>query len=147
MEDIVKLEAVDSLCIGKTEMSLQRLKKLCRDNDYYVRYFAIQSYLDVYVRIHGQNAEERQSLAAFYLQLQSEEDADLARLAVYRGLFLCGNSDALENIVSFLADTIEKNDNSIISPALNILSEMIDNLPNDVRKQVEQYLREIDLTI
>lgn len=136
-DDIVKLEAVDSLCIGKTEMSLQRLKKLCRDDDYYVRYFAIQSYYDVYVRIHGRAMEAKQSLATCLQKLLIEEEAGLARLAIYKGLFLCGNSDALENIVSLLADAIKKNDNSIISPALNILRETTDNLPNDVREQLD----------
>lgn len=139
-EDIVKLEAVDSLCIGKTEMSLQRLKELCQDNDYYVRYFAIQSYYDVYTRIYEQAAEAKQSLATFLQQRLIEEDAGIVKLALYKGLLLCGNSGALENIVSLLADAIKKNDNSIISPALNILQETIDNLPNDLRKQVEDYL-------
>ena len=142
-EDIVKLEAVDSLCIGKTEMSLQRLKKLCRDDDYYVRYFAIQSFCDVFTRIHGQTAEAKQILITFLQKLIIEEEAGLVRLAIYKGLFLCGDSDASAKIVSLLVDAMKKNDNRFISPALNILCEMTDILPNDLRKQVEFYMGEI----
>lgn len=142
-EDIVKLEAVDSLCIGKTEMSLQRLKKLCRDDDYYVRYFAIQSFCDVFTRIHGQTAETKQILITFLQKLMIEEEAGLVRLAIYKGLFLCGDSDASAKIVSLLVDAMKKSDNRFISPALNILREMTDILPNDLRKQVEFYMGEI----
>lgn len=101
-EDIVKLEAVDSLCIGKTEMSLQRLKKLCRDDDYYVRYFAIQSFCDVFTRIHGQTAEAKQILITFLQKLIIEEEAGLVRLAIYKGLFLCGDSECIsQNRIAF----------------------------------------------
>ena len=60
--EIVRLEAGDSLCIGKELFTVQRLEKLCGNSDAVMRQFALQSHFDVFINVFGHTEETRKDI-------------------------------------------------------------------------------------
>ncbi len=142
--EIVQLEAIDSLSIGKTIKSMQRLVMLLKSNDYYIRYFAVQSLYDIY-RNSGFDSENKDLdfLVKIRCELEKEEN-DLVRIALYKVAYLCGENEALAAIIRILIRAIEECNHSLISPALNILDEILEEPSSMLGTEISPFLDKLD---
>lgn len=125
-DEVVRLEAIDSLSAGRSMMSLQRLEQLCRHDDGYVRFFALQSHYDVYRKICGESEESKESYLRYLRGLGPEEDGTLPALAVKKLQYLCGSREGLTEIIKALSEALKTGNYSLVSPALNILVEIVE---------------------
>jgi HEAT repeat protein len=98
-EELVRTNACDSLCVGRSMEVEQRLYEVAgRDKSYLVRGYAWMSYVDV-VRATGRNqAYARENLARASV---AERNA-WTKSAIYRGQVLLGEADALDGLVKQL---------------------------------------------
>lgn len=141
-DEVVRLEAVDSLSIGKTKASLQRLKRLCESSDPYIRFFAVQSHYDVYINIY--NHDNMIDYLETVKKALEKEDSQLVKLALYKVAYICGESGAFAKMVSILINSIKDCNHSLISPALNMLNEVIEEPSHELESALKLYLSKLD---
>ncbi len=142
-DELVRLEATDSLSIGKTLSSLQRLEMLCYSSDCYIRFFAIQSHYDVYMNLYENEDKKSEYLNLVIRLLQTERNL-LVKLALYKVCFLCGDENALKQIADILINAIKTSDYSLISPALNLLDEVIDEHSKEFIEPIFPFINKLD---
>ena len=137
-DDIVRLEAVDSLSIGRTEGSLQRLERLSKSSDFYIRYFAVQSHYDVYVNMW--NCDDAAKYLTYIKNQIEEEESLLVKLALYKIAYLCGECSAFDELVAILIHALQVCNYSLISPALNMLDEIIEEPSHELGEAIRPFL-------
>lgn len=131
-EYVVTLNAVDSLCIGKTLKSLQRLDALVSDEDYMIRGYAVMSYCDVYLNMYGQIEENVLNKLRSGL---SEEANDWTRAIILEMLYLYDSEEYLDNLLSLLYKCVEKQEYEAVWCIINIFAEIVreDNRANIIK--------------
>ena len=137
-DEIVRLEAVDSLSIGKTEASLQRLERLSESSDFYIRYFAVQSHFDVYVNIWS--CDDAANYLPRIKKQMEEEESLLVKLALYKIACLCGECGAFDKIVDILTHAMQGCNYSLISPALHMLDEIMEEPSHELGEAIRPFL-------
>lgn len=140
-DDIVKLEAVDSLAISKCQLSLQRLKQVCYSGDSYLRFYAIQSYCDVFFNIHKCEPNYKDELLKTLKEYEALEMDSSVMAAIYKCKAICGDKQAVFALMQMHTRAVEDRNFHLISPVFNLISELTDYLENeDVLKEIDEYL-------
>lgn len=123
--EIVKLEAIDSMCIGKSEMTLKRLAFLCNDESCTVRQFAFQSHYEVYMNINGYTQYSKGNYLKWLQSFEFNEKADIVVMVMQKLKFLCGDRQALDIMIDVLIGAINQKKWGLVSPLLYMLQEII----------------------
>ena len=140
-DDIVKLEAVDSLAIGNSQLSLQRLKQICYSDDPYLRFYAIQSYCDVFLNIHKCEPDYKDELLETLKEYDTLEMDSSVMAAIYKCNAICGEKQSVFTLMQMHTKAIEERNFRLISQIFNLISELTDYLEDeDVLKEIGEYL-------
>ena len=124
--DIVRLNAVDSLCIGKQLKSLQRLEYLFDDSDYLIRGYAVLSHFDVTVNIYGENYNVDNRYIDLMKGLLASEESVWVRVCIFNNLYLCGCEPGLDKIADILDEAAGDGDFEVVWCVLHTLDELVD---------------------
>lgn len=127
---IVRLNAVDSLCIGKSKKTLRRLYMLTKSKDELIRMYAYQSSNDI---IRNRNIREETSRYLRWIQggVLEKDSSDKVKLAMYGELYKMGFGKYLARFDTIVKKQIEWKDNSEVWLILNILEDIMDDADYD----------------
>ena len=124
--DIVRINAVDSLCIGKQLKSLQRLESLFEDDDYLIRGYAVLSHFDVTVNIYGENYNVDNRYIDLMESLLASDTPAWVKVCIFNNLYLCGCEPVLDKIADILDKAAENSDFEVVWCVLHTLDELVD---------------------
>ena len=124
-KDIVRLNAVDSLCIGKHLKSLQRLKSLFKDDDYLIRGYAISSHFDVSMNIYGRKFNANNKYVDLMKKLLKSEASPWVEVSIYHNMYLCGLEAGLGKIAYILEEAAQNGDFEVVWCVLHTLDELL----------------------
>lgn len=138
-DDIVKLEAIDSLAAGESLLSLQRLQQICSDEDPYSRFFGFQSYCDVFLNRFSLSRKEE--LLNMLKEYEKQESDSSVMAAIYKCKAICGDKQSVFTLMQMHTKAVEERNFHLISPVFNLISELTDYLEDeDVLKVIDEYL-------
>lgn len=123
--DIVRINAVDSLCIGKQLKSLQRLESLFEDDDYLIRGYAVLSHFDVTVNIYGENYNVDNRYIDLMESLLASDTPAWVKVCIFNNLYLCGCEPVLDKIADILDKAAENSDFEVVWCVLHTLDELM----------------------
>lgn len=123
--DIVRINAVDSLCIGKQLKSLQRLESLFEDDDYLIRGYAVLSHFDVTVNIYGENYNVDNRYIDLMESLLASDTSAWVKVCIFNNLYLCGCEPVLDKIADILDKAAENSDFEVVWCVLHTLDELM----------------------
>ena len=115
---LVRASACDSLYFSIAQETLQALKRSAQDNRYLVRGYAILSVGDVQRNIKVNN----KSTVDFLKDIEKKEKSRWVKTAVYRSMFILGETSYFKKLVNTINDINYKNR----SFALNLIGQIID---------------------
>lgn len=124
-KDIVRLNAVDSLCIGRQLKSLQRLESLFKDDDYLIRGYAILSHFDVSMNIYGREFNTNNKYVDLMKKLLSSEESTWVEVSIYHNIYLCGFETGLCKIAYILDEAARGGDFEVVWCILHTLAELL----------------------
>ncbi len=125
--DIVRLDAVDSLCIGKQLKSLQRLEYLFEDSDYLIRGYAVLSHYDVTVNIYGENYNADNRYIDLMKGLLASEESAWVKVCIFNNLYLCGYEPGLDKIADILDEAAGDSDFEVVWCVLHTMDDLLDS--------------------
>ena len=138
-DDFVKLEAIDSLAIGESFLSLQRLQQICSDENPYFRFFGFQSYCDVFLNRFSQSRKEE--LLNMLKEYEKQEIDSSVLAAIYKCKAICGDKQSVLILMQMHTKAVEERNFHLISPVFNLISELTDYLEDEeVLKEIDEYL-------
>ncbi|MFR2565321.1 MAG: HEAT repeat domain-containing protein [Anaerovoracaceae bacterium] len=124
--DIVRINAVDSLCIGKQLKSLQRLESLFEDDDYLIRGYAVLSHFDVTVNIYGENYNVDNRYIDLMESLLASDTSAWVKVCIFNNLYLCGCEPGIDKIADILDKAVRDGDFEVVWCVLHTLDELVD---------------------
>lgn len=133
---IVRLNAVDSLCIGKDKKTLKRLYVLTKSRDELIRMYAYQSTNDI---IRNRNIREETSRYLKWIQggVLEKDFSDKVRIAMYGELYKMGFREYLVRFDVIVKKKIREEDNREVWLILNILKDIMDEADYDYNAIME----------
>lgn len=138
-DDIVKLEAIDSLAVGKSILSLQRLQQICSDTDPSFRFFGFQSYCDVFLNRFSQSSKAE--LLKVLKEYEKQESDSLVLAAIHKCKAICGHKQSVFTLMQMHTKAVEEMNFHLISPVFNLISELTDYLEDEeALKEIDEYL-------
>lgn len=144
-DELVKLEAVDSLAMGQTYLSVQRLRQICFSPNSYLRFYAIQSYCDVFLNLYQAIPNQRNKLLEFLMEIETTEKDNFVLASIYKCKAICNDMDAVYRLIQMHASAIESNDFHLITPIFNLLSEITEYLEDETSLRViENYMKTLE---
>ena len=115
----VRAEACDSLCIGKTLVEYETLKKIAQiDKADNVRGYAIRSLEDVARRLHKEN-----ELVEFLEGKIKNKEKPFIKICIYTSLYVIGKENYLYNLLEMINEKNYINRISVINSLDYIASE------------------------
>lgn len=123
--DIVRINAVDSLCIGKQLKSLQRLESLFEDDDYLIRGYAVLSHFDVTVNIYGENYNVDNRYIDLMESLLASDTSAWVKVCIFNNLYLCGCEPGIDKIADILDKAVRDGDFEVVWCVLHTLDELV----------------------
>ncbi len=120
---IVKLEAIDSLCIARQTRSLQRIESLTKEKDCLLRAYAYMSLIDV---VENRNIESEKRYYIEWVEKKIwREKSFKVRFMVMSELYINGQNDYWKEIVRMIDHQIKKglSDFWLIT---NVLEDLVD---------------------
>lgn len=123
--DIVRINAVDSLCIGKQLKSLQRLESLFEDDDYLIRGYAVLSHFDVTVNIYGENYNVDNRYIDLMESLLASDTSAWVKVCIFNNLYLCGCEPGIDKIADILDKAVRDGDFKVVWCVLYTLDELV----------------------
>ena len=142
---MVRVEALDSLRIGREEETLWFLKeKMGNASGRMERGYAAGSYFDVWVNCYGYHRESMRKYLESIEEFYKKEDNLWVSVSYERNRYLAGEKDALENLVATLADeSIE--DYHVRYAVLNILREIKNTFCMDgIKNVLKRYFPDVE---
>lgn len=127
---IVRLNAVDSLCIGKSKKTLKRLYILTKSRDELIRMYAYQSTNDI---IGNRNIREEKRRYLKWIQggVLESDSSDKVKLVMYGELYKMGFLKYLVRFNEIVKRMIKEKDNKEVWLILNILKSIMDDTVYD----------------
>ena len=102
---LVRIEAVDTLCIGRCTCTLERLKELFQDPNYMIRGYAVVSYFNVWINCYGYTKESMRDYIKDTESFRNKETNPWVLLSYDRNRFLAGEKEGVENLIHILSLT------------------------------------------
>lgn len=135
---LVRTDAVDSLSIGRMEITFARLLDLAsHDPAYTVRGCAIHSAYDVLINCHGDSDQTLRRIAAMVEPLLQRETDLWVCTCYYCVLYLCGKREYLQLLLACLDDEDIYVRNSVLDTFHDILDE---RNAAEIEQALEEYL-------
>lgn len=133
---IVRLNAVDSLCIGKAKKTLRRLYILTKSKDELLRMYAYQSTNDI---IRNRNIREEISRYLKWIQggVLEKDSSDKVKLVMYGEFYKMGFGEYLSRFNEIVKKKIRKKENREVWLILNILKSIMDDADYDYKAVME----------
>ena len=100
--EMVCVDAVDSLCIGRTRRSLNRLRELMQDRRILVRGYAVRSFFDVWVNCFSWNRRSMKAYLRFVETMEKNEKSLWVKTAYDRNRILAQDGRRLEHLFYIL---------------------------------------------
>ena len=122
--DIVRINAEDSLCIGKQLKSLQRLESLSEDDDYLIRGYAVLSHFDVTINIYDENYNVDNRYIDLMESLLASEASAWVKVCIFTNLYLCGCEPGIDKIADILDKAVRDGDFKVVWCVLHTLDEL-----------------------
>ena len=123
-DELVRADAVDSLGVGKTEKSFERLWHLAQyDRSELVQFHAVLSCGEVYGNLDVLPCGQTQFIEKLHNLICREESSHI-HLSCYEVLCYLGEFPAAEGIISILDDAAGKENGTLIWHALHSLSNI-----------------------
>ncbi len=101
-EELVCVDATDSLCIGRTRRSLSRLRDLMEDERTLVRGYAVASFFQVWVNCFSWNERSMRAYLRFAETMESEEKKTWVRLFYEENKILARGKKEFEKLFYIL---------------------------------------------
>ena len=135
-DGLVRIEAIDSLCIGREEATLPLLRRKMRQaDDYLERGYAVLSYFDVWMNRYGYHKESMSRYLKSVEGLYAQEE-HLWVLAMYeRNRYFAGEKEALQKLKAILLDK-GINDYYVLRAVISIMEEMMNIFNKDKIKEI-----------
>lgn len=144
-DEFVKIEATDSLAMGQTSLSAQRLKQICLSRNAYLRFYAIQSYCDVFFNLYQSIPNQGNKLLDFLIEIEEKEKDDFVLASIYKCKAICNDLDAVQRLIQMHASAVESNDFHLMTPIFNLLSELTEYLEDETSFHViENYMKGLE---
>ena len=122
-EEMVCVDAVDSLCIGRTRRSLNRLRELMQDKRTLVRGYAVQSFFDVWVNCFSWNHRSMKAYLRFVEEMEKKEKSKWVKTCYDRNRVLAQDRRRLEHLFYILEHGTEVN-RYVSSCAVGVIGEL-----------------------
>ena len=122
-EEMVCVNAVDSLCIGRTRRTLNRLRELMQDKRTLVRGYAVESFFDVWVNCFSWNHRSMKAYLRFVENIEKKEKSKWVKTCYDRNRVLAQDRRRLEHLFYILEHGREVN-HYISSAAVSIIREL-----------------------
>lgn len=144
MSQMVRLEATDSLCMGKTKLSLRRLYLLSRGKDRYFRAYAFMSLLDVVDR-RGREKEQKKYYKYICGQMETEKSR-MVKFMVEAQLYMRGEEKYIRDISRMIANEIRHGLQEFhFIVFMNVLDEILnDSNKEQIKRIVARLEKEVD---
>lgn len=133
---IVRLNAIDSLCIGKSKKTLRRLYMLTRSKDELIRMYAYQSTNDV-IKNRDVCEEKRRYLQWIQGGVIEKDSSDKIKLVMYGEFYKIGFRKYLVQFDEIVKREIKEKDNGEVWLILNILKSIMDDADYDYEAIME----------
>lgn len=122
-DSLVRTDAVDSLCIGRREATLERLIHLIEyDSEYTVRGFAAHSAYDVFVNMFGDSDKTHQVVCGVLEPLLQKERNRWVHVCYFCVLYLSGKYGYLQHLL----DCLDSENYYVRSMVLNAFEDILD---------------------
>lgn len=122
----VRLEAVDSLCMGRSLTSLKRLQSMCENRNMYFRFYALQSHFDVYMNLNGREEASLEKYSRWLDEFVFQEKSAAVILAVHKIRYILGYEDSFHLLLKVFVETLKVQNYDLCSIALNLIDEILD---------------------
>lgn len=100
---LVRINAIDSLGIGRQKETLQRLKELIRNQTGKQESgYAVMSYFDVWVNRYGYNRESMHGYLTDIREFYEKENRSWVLINYERNRYLAGERDAIEKMIDLI---------------------------------------------
>ena len=119
--ELVCVHAVDSLCIGRTRGSLNRLRDLMEDERILVRGYAVLSFFDVWVNCFSWNERSMNAYLRFAETMEAEEKKTWVRLFYEENKILARGKKGFDRLFYMLEHS---NDYYVKAAAIQIAKDM-----------------------
>lgn len=126
----VRLNAVDSLCIGKSKKTLKRLYMLTKSRNELIRMYAYQSTNDIIIN-RNIKEEKRRYLKWIQSGVIDNDSCDKIRLVMYGEFYKMGFQEYLVRFDKIIKKMIREKDNGEVWLILNILKNIMDDTDYD----------------
>ena len=139
-DELVKVEAIDSLAMAKMSLSIQRLKQLCFSTDTYFRFFAYQSYCDAFLNFYQFDSTKKIELLEFLRVQEKDEKDELVLSAIYKCEAICGNDKSVLKLMEMHTKAKTDENHHLITPIYNMLEELhIGTAKIKIDEEVEKF--------
>lgn len=136
---LVRINAIDSLCIGREKETLELLKERMKRNYSKMESgYAVYSYFDVYVNRYGYNRESMRRYLEEVKELYKQEDRAWVSACYEVNRYLAGEKDSLDQLFAFFKEQ-NKEDYSVQRSTGNAIRGIINIFNKDiVRKKLKE---------
>ena len=139
--ELVRLNAVDSLSIGRTRLSLRRLVKLSYARDELLRGYCLMSIIDIIN--NRDNINEKRIYLHYVKKRLEKEKSDRVLLMVDSSLYLSGMKSKLTEIVK----VVDKQINTEMKDFWLIMNVIDNILDNRNKNELSRLIRDISTKI
>lgn len=140
-DELVRLNAIDSLCIGKTKLALRRLLRLSYSKNELIRAYCYLSIIDV---LNNRNKTyEKRSYFHYIIKRLKMERSDKVLLMVNSSLYVSGVKSCITAIIKVIKKQIntDMKDYFLI---MNVIDEILDN---SNKNKLKSLIKEIYLKV
>jgi len=139
--ELVRLNAIDSLCIGRTKLALKRLVKLSYSKNELIRSYCIMSIIDIVN--NRNNAYEVRTYFHYIKKRLKKEKSDKVQLMANSSLYKSGEKSCINTIL----DVINKQINTDITDFFLIMNVIDDIIDNNNKNELKRLVKKISLKV
>lgn len=121
---IVKINAIDSLCIGKSEKALKRLYVLSKSYNELIRAYAVMSSADI-IANRGIKEENRKFLV-WLQRFIKQEKSNCVKIMLLEILYKNGDKQSLNQMIDIITKEVNEGESRNVWLIINVLDEILD---------------------
>ncbi|MBQ6901002.1 MAG: hypothetical protein IJN72_09180 [Firmicutes bacterium] len=122
---LVRVNAVDSLCIGESPQTWERLLFLLKyDADCLVRSFAVLSTVDIFFNMDEPPVNQQELLNFLHTACEVEKDLHVI-LSFYEAFLLLGERSYIQELASFFLKAAEEKSYTLVWAALHVIERTL----------------------
>lgn len=121
---IVKINAIDSLCIGKSEKALKRLYVLSKSHNELIRAYAVMSSADIIT--NRAIKEESRKFLAWLQGFIKQEKSNCVKIMLLEILYKNGDKRSLNQMIDIITREVNESESKNVWLIINVLDEILD---------------------